>query len=204
MVHDYLDHFNGWFHCRKCRGSFTKKYVSNVMENCYQINSIFIYYLRLYLDYHQYEQDPGLHICYLCHEVIRYKFAFQKHLIQHQRCVNYRCNYCNTEYLDEAKLIWHCALFQHDPNASPPSRICIDHSMTISNVVKEEEPVLTRRDVGYTVIYKDIKTPPMPSKRCVPMEKYYMSLPDFFTKNAKCIGAIRFEDQRVPNCAMPT
>lgn len=160
-------------------------------------------YSRLYLDYHQHEQDPGLHICYICNEVIRYRFAFKKHLIQHQRCINYRCNYCNTEYLDEAKLIWHCAVLQHDPNASPKPRICIDRSMTISNNV-ELEPTLTRRNVKYEIRILDIKTPPLPSKRCVPMEKYYMTLPNHVTRIAHCIGIIMFKDQRVPNCAMPT
>ncbi|XP_065369517.1 zinc finger protein Xfin [Calliphora vicina] len=182
MVHDYIYHYKKpLFYCHKCGYCFTSK---------------------VFLDYHLDLQNKGRYVCYKCGGHFEYQHQLDRHLIQHNRLSRhggekYVCQFCNFKFLDEDKLMKHCHYENHDWNMTKRS-IEIDHSMTISNKV----PLKInkgRKNKKYKVKILKMTLKPMPTKRCIPMEKYRSHLPPHL-RIPNRIGQVEFRYPTNPNC----
>uniref|UniRef100_A0A1A9WR10 C2H2-type domain-containing protein n=1 Tax=Glossina brevipalpis TaxID=37001 RepID=A0A1A9WR10_9MUSC len=180
MLHDYLEHFkNSWFYCKKCGNCFTSK---------------------VFLDYHLDRQNSGRYLCYKCGNTFQYQNQLDRHMIRHRRCINYRCNYCNFEFLTKNELIEHCSLERHDPNGEK-LLIGIKRTMTITNRIRIAPP-LTRCNLKYDIKILNLQLPKMPSKMGPSMEKFARNLPAHLKRPylRLHIGQVEFKNQRDPNC----
>ncbi|KNC21715.1 hypothetical protein FF38_09336 [Lucilia cuprina] len=184
MVHDYIYHFKKpWFYCHKCGYCFTSK---------------------VFLDYHLDLQNKGRYVCYKCGGHFEYQHQLDRHLIQHNRLSRnggekYICHCCNFKFLDEDKLLKHCHYENHDWNTKKHT-IEIDHTMTISNKVPSlQKNNKDRKNKKYQVKILNMVLQPMPSKRCIPMEKYRLHLPPHL-RIPNRIGQVEFRYPSNPNC----